>query len=471
MDLSLLEHFGAELRQAREASGRSVDEIAKQTRIHRRYIEAIEAGDANALPPGPYVPAFLREFARAVGLKVPTEFAITSSINHGLTTTTIQSAPIIKNQQAANPLGIVSKAADDTAQFIGNVAKTTAKTTGTVIKGVGEGVNDAVGVFTSRSLREEADAVRRERLGLTKYPSEGAESNGEVIAESNTEENGALHIERLSESGVTTKAGSNTKAVKSPIIPLEISSEDPISGEATLKLGKAQKKFPVTNVVIVVLLLVFSAVAYLAISNMKAQKRGDTIQELNSEELAAPSEASTGDEATPEVASTTPNVTAPAPITDDSLRFVLKATDAVWVSIGPDDAAPFRGELKAGDTKAFAAADRFTVNIGNQKALEMTFNGTRLSNLPTIKNSGMVVRNLVLTRDRVSLNGSEVSTGVDAKPSTSTTLATKPGATSTTTKKPVSTTAVAKKPAQKKITVPKRTTTITPTDPVPAKAD
>ena len=142
--------------------------LAKQTRIHRRYIEAIEAGDANALPPGPYVPAFLREFARAVGLKVPTEFAITSSINHGLTTTTIQSAPIIKNQQAANPLGIVSKAADDTAQFIGNVAKTTAKTTGTVIKGVGEGVNDAVGVFTSRTLREEADAVRRERLGLSK---------------------------------------------------------------------------------------------------------------------------------------------------------------------------------------------------------------------------------------------------------------------------------------------------------------
>ena len=295
-----------------------------------------------------------------------------------------------------------------------------------------------------------------------------------MAPERNAGETGDLHIERLSETGVTTKAASKAKAVKAPIIPLEISAEDPISGDATLKLGKAQKKFPVTNVVIIALLLVFSGVAYLAISNMKAQQRGDTVQELNSEELAAPSEASTGDESLPEVAATTPNVTAPIPAADDSLRFVLKATDAVWVSIGPDDAAPFRGELKAGDTKAFAAADRFTVNIGNQKALEMTFNGTRLSNLPTIKNSGMVVRNLVLTRDRVSLDGAVVSTDASPMTPSATPLANSTTAKSTNTvaKKPTSTTTtVTKKPTPKKITVPKRTTTITPTEPVPAKAD
>lgn len=94
---------------------------------------------------------------------------------------------------------------------------------------------------------------------------------------------------------------------------------------------------------------------------------------------------------------------------------------------------PFRGEIKAGETKVFTAAKRFVVNLGNQKALDMMFNGTKLSALPTIKNSGMVVRNLVLTRDRVSLNGADVNTKATVASTNSTA---KPGAA-----------AVAKKPA------------------------
>jgi cytoskeletal protein RodZ len=498
MDLSLLQQFGAELRQAREAHGRTVDEIARQTRIHRRYLEAIEAGDASALPPGPYVPAFLREFARAVGLKVPQEFAITSSINHGLTTTTTQSAPIIRNQPGSNPFSAVGKAADETAKFAGSVAKTAVKTTGTVIKGVGDGVNDAVGVFTSRSLREEADLVRRERLGLAKFPdaeaaTEDTASEQALLTQDSAPEPSveAPAFERLSETSAELRP--KAKAVKAPIIPLEISADDPISGNATLKLGKKSKKFPVTNVVILALLLVFGVVAYFAIGSMKEKKRGDTVQstELTDEEQL-PSAVQSAPEPTAEVATATPTVTAPIAAPSDSLKFTLRATDVVWVSIGPDDATPFRGELRAGETRTFTAADRFTVNIGNQKALEMTFNGTRLSNLPTIKNSGMVVRNLVLTKDRVSLNGTEVSTdapvtkptapttNVAAKnPSTTTvkkplaqttvkSTAVKPTTNSTTTvKKPIATTTTVKK----KTVAPKPTTTIAPVEPKPAEAD
>lgn len=508
MDLSLLQQFGSELRTAREASGRSIDEIAKQTRIHRRYIEAIEAGDDSALPPGPYVPAFLREFARAVGLKVPAELALTSSINHGLTTTTVQSAPIVKNSQAANPLGVVSKAADETAKFAGNVAKTAVKTTGTVIKGVGEGINDTAGFLTSRSLREEAEMVRRERLGLTKYEARETQAtpdpqvtpeSGNTVEAVATESNGeAPHFERLSETQPR-----KAKVVKAPMLPLEISAEDPIAGEATLKLGKSSKKFPVTNIVIILLLIAFGLVAYFAIGNMREKKRGDVVQ---STELTSEQELPTAAASTPEPTATaaTPEptpVTAPA-ASNDSLQFMLRATDAVWVSIGSDNALPFRGELKAGESKTFTAADRFVVNLGNQKALEMTFNGTRLSNLPTIKNSGMVVRNLVLTKDRVSLNGTEVNTSASTTPSTttqkpaakttsaststtpskSTTTAMKKPLTSTTTatktsstttvKKPASTstTTATKKPVVKKPVV-KSPSLIPPVEPKPAEAD
>src|SRR5882724_9625858 len=72
---NILRSFGEELRQAREAQRRSIDEIATRTRINHRYIEAIEQGDLASLPSGPYTRAFLREYARAVGCTVPPELA------------------------------------------------------------------------------------------------------------------------------------------------------------------------------------------------------------------------------------------------------------------------------------------------------------------------------------------------------------------------------------------------------------
>lgn len=311
--------------------------------------------------------------------------------------------------------------------------------------------------------------VRRERLGLSKFsdreseavpaeqPAEPladiAEERSALDAATDAEASGDTStFERLSET-----QGRKAKVVKAPMLPLEISSEDPIGGDATLKLGKTSRKFPVTNIVILLLLIAFSLVAYFAIGNMREKKRGDVEQstELTNEQDLPTAAASTPD-ATPAAEQPKP-VTAPA-VANDSLQFTLRATDAVWVSIGSDNANPFRGEMKAGETRTFAAADRFTINLGNQKALEMTFNGTRLSNLPTIKNSGMVVRNLVLTKDRVSLDGAEVNTTnvvepsaapVVQKPTTTTkttTTAAKPAVAVKTTTKSTSTT-IAKKPA------------------------
>src|SRR5437763_15005174 len=68
--------FGDELRRAREARGRALDDIASQTKINRRHLEAIEAGDLARLPQGPYVKAFVREYARALDVPVPQDFAV-----------------------------------------------------------------------------------------------------------------------------------------------------------------------------------------------------------------------------------------------------------------------------------------------------------------------------------------------------------------------------------------------------------
>jgi len=58
---------GDTLRQAREAVGLSLADVASRTRITQRHLEAIENSDFSELPGRTYVTGFARAYARAVG--------------------------------------------------------------------------------------------------------------------------------------------------------------------------------------------------------------------------------------------------------------------------------------------------------------------------------------------------------------------------------------------------------------------
>lgn len=60
--------IGRRLKDAREAKGSSLDEIATQTRIPIRHLEHIEQGNWEALPATTYSVGFARAYANAVGL-------------------------------------------------------------------------------------------------------------------------------------------------------------------------------------------------------------------------------------------------------------------------------------------------------------------------------------------------------------------------------------------------------------------
>lgn len=62
------EGFGARLRNAREARGLSVFELADALRLSPRMIEAIESEDLGALPPMPFAKGYLRSYAAFVGV-------------------------------------------------------------------------------------------------------------------------------------------------------------------------------------------------------------------------------------------------------------------------------------------------------------------------------------------------------------------------------------------------------------------
>ena len=59
---------GERLRAAREAKGLSLEDVASQTRIPRRHLEAIESGDWSRLPAPTYTIGFSKSYASAVGL-------------------------------------------------------------------------------------------------------------------------------------------------------------------------------------------------------------------------------------------------------------------------------------------------------------------------------------------------------------------------------------------------------------------
>lgn len=59
---------GAALRQAREAAGLSLDEVANRTKVRPGLLKAIEADDHDTLPALTYSVGFVKAFARTVGL-------------------------------------------------------------------------------------------------------------------------------------------------------------------------------------------------------------------------------------------------------------------------------------------------------------------------------------------------------------------------------------------------------------------
>ena len=59
---------GQRLREAREASGMSIEDIAAQTRIPTRHLASLETGDWDKLPAATYSIGFAKNYAGAVGL-------------------------------------------------------------------------------------------------------------------------------------------------------------------------------------------------------------------------------------------------------------------------------------------------------------------------------------------------------------------------------------------------------------------
>ncbi len=63
-----MESIGIKLKQNREERGYSIEQVARDTNIARRYIEALESEDFSVFPGDPYLIGFLRNYAEYLGM-------------------------------------------------------------------------------------------------------------------------------------------------------------------------------------------------------------------------------------------------------------------------------------------------------------------------------------------------------------------------------------------------------------------
>ncbi|MDR4494013.1 MAG: RodZ domain-containing protein [Nitrospirales bacterium] len=63
-----MEGFGGFLQQARKKKRLSLEDVASQTRIQQRYLEALEAEDFGNLPGKVFAKGFVRSYAKAIGV-------------------------------------------------------------------------------------------------------------------------------------------------------------------------------------------------------------------------------------------------------------------------------------------------------------------------------------------------------------------------------------------------------------------
>lgn len=63
-----MQEIGDLLREARESRGMSLEDVENATMIRRKYLEAIESGDASQVPGEVQLRGFIRNYAAAVGL-------------------------------------------------------------------------------------------------------------------------------------------------------------------------------------------------------------------------------------------------------------------------------------------------------------------------------------------------------------------------------------------------------------------
>jgi len=159
------------MRDARAARGTSLDEAEQATKIRRRYLEAIEAGDFAQLPDGPPGRGFVRNYARYLGLDPEAAIGLFEAevgvplimLHDPPPPPPVRQRPVSRLTQVALPGPHLAETGEATDQREGAVEQPNASLEQAVVRRDGT-TGKAIVVSVSRPLRASGSSFRLKNM-------------------------------------------------------------------------------------------------------------------------------------------------------------------------------------------------------------------------------------------------------------------------------------------------------------------
>lgn len=428
--------FGTALRRAREAAGLTLDDIFARTRISLRHLRAIESGDFPSVPQT-YIRAFIREYARAVGLdeaETLQAYNDMAEAHAGIPRPpdAIDNSNILP--QRDDSIEIVSPAdttpvhvevvgnveVEDFEPFVPPVRKSPSVTSDqetidirTVAPRSEPPTPFAASIPpaspsappSSSEKKKQKKEKRRERKEELPAPSSPAMAAPPTVSAAPTppsedvqsfgvadDAQQAFHVRPVAEAHKKADA-------TPPPPPRRASAPDDESDQRRILL--------VGSVIVLIVVIALYALFHFSSSDegaggmidstairasIDAGKFIDSSQNVFVEpELPLPDTAQTVQPADEKAMEPAPQVFA----RDDSLVLEAFSNAPVWFSVRMDTTRTERGQLSSNDHRVWKARDRFVITLGDAGAVTFFLNGREIG---ALGEEGAVVKNVTLSR-------------------------------------------------------------------------
>jgi len=323
--------LGTLLKEARMEKGLTLDDIKEQTKIRKKYLEAIENNNFDIIPGNVYVKVFIKGYARQVGLDYSSlieEYEILKENSEADTSFNKDLLPDGKfkyqpfhNKKKSKFLKIII------IIFISLFAAAT-----------------AFFIYQYFFLSDSINNVVNNMSNSSQY----------TVSESNDSTNNISEEETISPSAAEESSLNELNIVDPQKIPEESEeSTDPDGKNSTNTEDSVENS---ENETLLTDQKTVSKTEETAVNEETAVSSTDNTNQLNLEEQQ----------------------TTDSEITDKTLELpvIIKASDLAWVRVDVDGENIFRGLLKEGDKRKFFPNDNLYIKIGNGAAVTAEVEGT-----------------------------------------------------------------------------------------------
>ncbi len=449
-----MKEYGSYLRRAREAAGLSLEDLHERTRISLKNLRLIESGDFPSIPQT-YVRAFVREYARSVGLDEEDTIAAYNESAE-------REKGIPRPPAAIDSSNLLPKV-DDTVEFVhpfdrppthvevNGVAEVESEEFVPPVRKstyVREGDAAAIDIRTSAHAEFDSSAAvppppaargKDEKQVSTARPPEAAPSAAapEPIPRATAAESAGAPEARPAGSAEPPRAVSPPteppRAVSPPAEPPrsvslaaspEPAQKNTVRPPMTDRAPAPQPLPPVDSgsekrvIGLGLLVLVMIVVAIYGIYFFSSGG-GDESATVDSTTIKASIEAGrfidstqaalTDIEIAPVDTATLQKVTPPDPVEarqrvfarEDSLVLEAFTNAPVWFSVKMDTLRSERGSLSSNEHRIWKARDYFVITLGDAGAVTFFLNGKEIG---TLGEEGAVVKNVTLSRQQLNGN-------------------------------------------------------------------